>query len=131
MDESFTIVIKIKFTIAKTEYKYCYKEQDGNTSRLQVHLDDWKPYLTISQAGSTPGLLRSSTWLSQKSITIVIGTNLQKQTKYYARSAETIQMNNFPSTYYKNWYSAIHFQPLDLSYKLLSDSALVVLFLDW
>ena len=90
MDESFTIVIKIKFKIAKTEYKYCYKEQDENTSRLQVHLDDWKPYLTISQAGSTPGPLRSSTWLSQKSITIVIWTNLQKQTEYYTRSAETI-----------------------------------------
>ena len=28
LDESFTIVIKIKFKIARTDYKYCHKEQD-------------------------------------------------------------------------------------------------------
>lgn len=58
---NLTVVIYLKFKGARAKCKYGNKKFDEKASRLQIHLDDCKPYLALRQAGSTPSSSRSST----------------------------------------------------------------------
>ena len=60
VDELFTIVINPKFKKARAKCKYCHKELDRNASRLQIHLDNCKPYFAAKQAGFSSGSSQSS-----------------------------------------------------------------------
>ncbi len=59
VEESFRKINDDRFKGARAACKYCQKEFDKNTSRLQNHLDVCKSYQEAVKLGQTPGALRA------------------------------------------------------------------------
>ncbi len=68
-EESFRKINDDIFKDARVACKYCQKELDKNTSRLQNHLDVCKSYQEAVKLGQTPGALHApKIGLSSKSL---------------------------------------------------------------
>ncbi len=119
-----------RFKGARAACKYCQKELEKNSSRLQNHLNVCKSYQEAVKLGQTPrALLAPENW-SQQQITTAVYSSPQKRAKHWARAAKAVYITNLPFSHYENKYVAAHLHGLDSSYKALSHGALVGHLLD-
>ncbi len=82
VEEFFRKIKDDRFKGARAECKYCQKELDKNTSRLQNHLDVCKSYLEAVKLGQTPEALRVPENWSQQQITTVVHSSPQKRAEH-------------------------------------------------
>lgn len=130
VEESFMKIKNDRFRGARADCKYCQKELDKNTSRLQNHLDVCKSYQKAVKSGQTPGALHAPANWSQQQITTVVRSSPQKRAEHWARVAKAVYMTNLPFSHYENRYVAAHLHGLDSSFKAPSHGALVGHLLD-
>ncbi len=130
VEESFGKINDDRFKGARAACKYCQKELDKNTSRLQNQLDVFKNHQEAVKLGQTSGALRAPKNWSQQQITTVVRSSPQKRAEHWTREAKAVYITNLPFSHYENKYVAAHLHVLHSSYKALSDSVLVGHLLD-
>ena len=117
VEEFFRKINDDIFKGARAACKYCQKELDKNTFRLQNHLDVCKTYQEAVKLGQTPRALCAPANWSQQQITTVVRSSPQKKTEHWARAAKVVYMTNLPFSHYENKYVATCIHSLDRSYE--------------
>ncbi len=130
VEEFFRKINDNRFKGARASCKYCQKELDKNTSRLQNYLEVCKSYQEAVKLGQTPRDLCAPENWSQQQITTMVRSNPQKRAERWARTAKAVYMTNLSFSHCETKYVAAHLHGLDSSYKAPSHGALVDHLLD-